>query len=149
MRYRPKSSQPIRLQDFKMNYFSWANWWNSFIFSILIWSIWLLDSKTNGINLFFAYWYNFMKINLKVLGVGMVKNGCGQSCYGTLKLTVSEEWTDGINWFFACWYRFTKIKNWSIFFWVGIVENGCGQSGHRTLKLAVSSILVFCILVQI
>ena len=38
-----------------------------------------------------------MKINLKVLGVGMVKNGCGQSCYGTLKLTVSEEWTDGIN----------------------------------------------------
>ena len=24
LRYRPKSSQPIRLQDF-----SWANWWNS------------------------------------------------------------------------------------------------------------------------
>ena len=99
-----------------MNYFSWANWWNSLIFSMLIWPIWLLDSKielTNGINLFFACWYNFMKINLKVLGVGMVKNGCGQSCYGTLKLTVSEEWTDGINWFFACWYRFTKIKSWS------------------------------------
>ena len=35
-----------------------------------------------------------MKINSKVLGVGMVKNGCGQSCDGTLKLTVSEEWTD-------------------------------------------------------
>ena len=54
---------------------------------------------TKGINLFFAYWYNFMKINFKVLGVGMVKNGCGQLCYGTLKLTVefSEEWTDGIN----------------------------------------------------
>ena len=30
----------------------------------------------------------------------MVKNRCGQSCDGTLKLTVSEEWaTDGINWF--------------------------------------------------
>ena len=135
-----------------MNYFSWANWWNSLIFSMLIWPIWLLDSKielTNGINLFFAYWYNFMKINLKVLGVGMVKNGCGQSCDGTLKLTVSEEWTDGINWFFACWYRFTKIKSWSKFFGVGIVKNGCGQSGHGTLKLAVSSILVFCMLVQI
>ena len=67
---------------------------------MLIWPIWLLDSKielTNGINLFFAYWYNFMKINLKVLGVGMVKTGCDQSCDGTLKLTVSEEWTDGIN----------------------------------------------------
>ena len=43
-----------------------------------------------------------MKINLKVLGVDMVKNGCAQSCYATLKLTVSEEWTDGINCFFAC-----------------------------------------------
>ena len=32
----------------------------------------------------------------------MVKNGCGQSCDGTLKLTVSEEWTDGINGFFTC-----------------------------------------------
>ena len=70
---------------------------------MLIWPIWLLDSKielTNGINLFFAYWYNFMKINLKVLGVGMVKNGYD-------------------------------------------------QSGHKTLKLDVSSILVFCMLVQI
>ena len=70
---------------------------------MLIWPIWLLDSKielTNGINLFFAYWYSFMKINLEVLGVGMVKNECGQSCYQTLKLTVSEEWTDGIKRFF-------------------------------------------------
>ena len=65
---------------------------------MLIWPIWLLDAKielTNGINLFFAY--NFMKTNLKVLGVGVVKYDCGQSCYGTLKLTVSEEWTDGRN----------------------------------------------------
>ena len=70
-------------------------------FSMLIWPTWSLDSKielTNGINLFFAYWYNFMKINVKVLGVGMVKNGCGQSCYRT----VSEKWTGEINWFFAC-----------------------------------------------
>ena len=27
----------------------------------------------------------------------MVKNGCGQSGYGTLNLTVFEEWTDGIH----------------------------------------------------
>ena len=31
------------------------------------------------------------------LGVGVVKNGCGQSCDGTLKLTLSEERTNGIN----------------------------------------------------
>ena len=29
----------------------------------------------------------------------MVKNGCGQSSHGILKLTVSEEWTDEINYF--------------------------------------------------
>ena len=29
-----------------------------------------------------------MKIELKVLGIGMVKNGCGQCCDGTLKLTI-------------------------------------------------------------
>ena len=38
-----------------------------------------------------------LKLIFEILGVAMVKNGCGQSCYGTLKLTVSEEWTDGIN----------------------------------------------------
>ena len=67
---------------------------------MLIWPIWSLDSKielTNGINLFFAYWYNFMKINLKVLEFDMVKNRCGQSCYETLKLTAFEDWTDRIN----------------------------------------------------
>ena len=26
--------------------------------------------------------------------LGMVKNGCGQSGKGTIKLTISEEWTD-------------------------------------------------------
>ena len=33
----------------------------------------------------------FHEINLKVLGIGMVKNGCGQSYDRTLKLTVSKE----------------------------------------------------------
>ena len=135
-----------------MNYFSRGNWWSSFTFRMLIWPIWSLDSKiewTNEINLFFACWCNFMKINLKVLGVGMVKNGYGQSCDGILKLIVSEEWTDGMNWFLACWSRFTKIKSLSILFWIGLVKNGCGQSGQGTLNLAVPSILLFCILVQI
>ena len=135
-----------------MNYISWANWLSSLIFSMFIWTIWSLDSKIeliNGINLFFACWYNFMKTNLKVLGVGMVKTVCGHSCDEILKLTVFEEWTDGINWFFACWYRFRKIKSWLKNFLVGIVKNGCGQCSHGTLKLAVSGILVFCMLVQI
>ena len=38
-----------------------------------------------------------IKRRLKILGVGMVKNGCGQSFDRTLKLTESEELTDGIN----------------------------------------------------
>ena len=105
---------------------------------MLIWPIRSLDTKielTSGINLFFPCWYNFIKINLKVLLIGMVKTGCGQSCDGTLKLTVSEEWTDGMNWFLACLYRFTKIKSRSKFFLVDIVKNVCDQSGHGSLKL--------------
>ena len=83
-----------------------------------------------------------MKINLKVLGVGMVKTGCGQSCDGTLKLTVSEEWPDGINSFLACLYRFTKMKSRSKTFLVVVLKNGFSQSAHGTLKLSVSGILV-------
>ena len=63
---------------------------------MLIWSIWLLDSKielSNGINLFFC---------MLVLGVDMVQNGRGQSCDGALKLAASEKWINGINGFFAC-----------------------------------------------
>ena len=41
-----------------------------------------------------------LKDNGNFLGVGMVKNGCGQSGDRTLKLTVSEGWIDGVNWFF-------------------------------------------------
>ena len=95
---------------------------------------------TDRINRFFACWYKLMQVKrlLKILGIGMAKNGCGQSCDEALKLTVSEEWIDGINWFFECWYRFTKIKSWSKIYWVGMVKNGCCQSGHGTLKLTAS-----------
>ena len=40
-----------------------------------------------------------MKKWLEILGRGMVKNGCDQSCDKTLELNLSEEWTDGINWY--------------------------------------------------
>ena len=73
---------------------SWANWWNRLILACWygqsgLWTLkWTLSQElTGGINLFFACWCNFMQIKLKVLGVGMVKNGCGQSYDGTLKLT--------------------------------------------------------------
>ena len=33
----------------------------------------------------------------KIFWVGMVKNGCGQSGHGTIKLTVSQKWAGGIN----------------------------------------------------
>ena len=37
-----------------------------------------------------------LKVDQKISGC-MVKNGCGQSGHGTLKLTVSQERIDGIN----------------------------------------------------
>ena len=55
-----------------------------------------------------------------------VKNGCGQSGHGTLKLTVSQKWKDGIKWFFSYWYKFREAKSWFNDFWVGMVKNGHG-----------------------
>ena len=95
----------------------------------------LKDYCISRINWFFGCWYKIMQIKrmLKILGVVVVKNGCGQSYDGTLKLTLSEEWTNGINWFLACSWRFT-FKSWSKIYWVGMVKNGRGQSGLGTLK---------------
>ena len=96
-----------------------------------LWTLKLTVSQewTNGINWYFACWYYFMQIKLKVLRVGMVNNGCGQSCDRTLKLIVSEEWAGRINCFFTCWCRFTQIKSWTKIYWVGMVKNRCGQTG--------------------
>ena len=94
-------------------------------------SLWTLKVYCiSRINWFLACWHKFMQIKsrLKILGVGLIKNGCGQSCDGTLKLTLSEEWTNWVNWFFACWY-----KSWSKIYWVGMVKNVCGQSGHSKI----------------
>ena len=40
---------------------------------------------------------------LKNVGVGMVKNGCGQSGHKTLKLALSQEGINEVNVFLACW----------------------------------------------
>ena len=60
-----------------------------------------------------------LKVDQKVFWVGFIKNGFGQSCHGTLKLNVSQEWIDGMNYFFACWCTFRKLFQW--FF------GGCGH----------------------
>ena len=64
LRYSSKCSQPIRLQDFQINYFSRINWWNSLIFYMLI----QIHKKYKLIK---HFW------------LGMVKNGCSQSVLGT------------------------------------------------------------------
>ena len=52
----------------------------------------LSNEWTDGINWFFACWYRLTKIKswANIYCVGMVKNRCGQSGHGTLKLTVSK-----------------------------------------------------------
>ena len=123
-----------------MSYFSWANWWNNLIFSMLIWPIWSLDSRielTIGINLFFAYWYNFMKKYESFRGWR------GQKWLWPVMLWDfkidciwrMDRWNKMI---FCMLIRFLNLKaDQKCLGW-------CGQSGHGTLKLAVSSILAFC-----
>ena len=64
-----------------------------------------------------------LKDDWKFFRVCLVRNGCGQSSDGTIKLTVSEGWADEINCFFACWYVITKIKIWLKIFWLGMVKS--------------------------
>ena len=67
----------------------------------------------------------------------MIKNGCGQSGHGTLKLTMSN--MNGWNKLIFCMLveiqESLKLIN---YFWVGMVRNGCGLLVHETLKSAVS-----------
>ena len=83
LRYRPKCSRPIRLQDFKSTIFPGQNY-----------------EKAK----FCACWHRFMIIKrwLKNIGVSMVKNGWGHSSLRTLKLAVSQEGINEINWFLVC-----------------------------------------------
>ena len=64
-------------------------------------------------NWFFVCWYRFTKIKSwsEMFWFGMIRNRCGHTAEGFLKLTLSQIWTDGINWFFACWSKFRKTKS--------------------------------------
>ena len=117
LRYGPKCSQPIRLQDFLINHISRTNQWNSLIFCMLI-QIHINQKLSQN------FW------------MGMVRNGYCQSGHGTLKLAVLQEWIDGMNLFFACWCNFRKAKSYFNDFWVGLVKNGCDHLVHETLKSA-------------
>ena len=90
----PKCSRPIRLQYLQKNEAAW----------------------------FFAYWDQFKKIRFWSISfwVGMVKIGCGQSSYETLKLNVSQEWIVGLNWFFTWCYKFRKVKSCFSDVWVDV-----------------------------
>ena len=120
LRYGPKCSQPLRLQDFLINHISRTNKWNSLICCMLI---------QIYINLHKSWSENFWML-------GMVRNGCGQPGHRTLKLAVSQEWVDGMIWFFAWWCKFRKVKSNFNDFWVEVVKIGCGHLVHETLKSA-------------
>ena len=98
-----------------------VEWWDSKIDSI-----WRMN-KWN--NLIFG-------MLMQIYWMGMVKNGCGQSGHGTLKLTVSQNWTDEITWFFACYYKCRKAESWFNHFWVCLVKDGSGFLIHEMLKPA-------------
>ena len=112
LRYRPKCSQPIRLQDFLINCIPRSNQWNSLTFCMLI----QISHK--------------LKVDQKIFWVGVVRNGCDQFVHGTQ----SQKLIDGTNLFFACWCKFGKAKSCFTDFWVGLVKNGHGHLVHETLK---------------
>ena len=123
-----------QIAGFFINHISRTNQWNSLIFCIY------------GTNL------HKLKNWSKNFWVGMVKNGCGQSGHGTLKLTVSREWIDGMNWFFVYWCKFRKTKSYFNDFWVGVVKNMAWPFSSWDprmcciLRMRVWIKLIFCML---
>ena len=69
--------------------------------------------QINEITWYFACWNKFTKNKRgsKTSWIGKVKNGCGQSGHGSLKLPVSQGWADGMRWFFAWSYKFRKVAS--------------------------------------
>ena len=65
------------------------------------------EDWTDEIN-FFSCWYKFRKIKIwsKIFSVGMFKNECGQSGYGTLKM---NRWNKLI---FCMLVQLRKAKSW-------------------------------------
>ena len=113
LRYEPKSSWPVRLQDFQIKYTSRTKWWNSLIFYSLIPIL--------------------RKWNLENIGVGVVKNGCGQSGHRLLKLALSQE-----GMIFNANLNSGKLKVILIIIEWASGQNRCGLLGHGTIKSAVS-----------
>ena len=113
LRYGPKCSQSIRLQDFLINLISRTNQWN------------FLHVDTNS---HIKSWSKNFRAGI------MVRDGYGQPGHRTLKLALSQKWVDGMNWFFACWWKFRKTKSNFNYFWVNFVKIGCGHLVHETLK---------------
>ena len=99
LRYGPKCSLSIRLQDFYMVNIKilQSDWQRAF------WRVSLEETDEKA--WFFACWYRFMEIKSwsKSIVVGVVQNCCNNSGLRTLKLAVSQEGIRRINWFLVCW----------------------------------------------
>ena len=70
----------------------------------------------------------------------VVKNGCGHSVHGTLKLAISQEEINRVNWFVGLLIRI-QVKAESYFnkFWMVVFKRGCGLLGLvESLKSSVS-----------
>ena len=119
MRYMPKCSQPIRLQDFLINYISkqineitWFLAWPNGCGQSGHRTLKLAVSQwIDEMNWFLACWCKFKKAKSyfndfwvgRVKNYGTlkwVKNGWGNLVHETLKFA---EWVYGLRWFFACW----------------------------------------------
>ena len=128
VRYRPKCSQPIRLQDFLINHISRTNQWNSLIFCMC---------KFTKIKRWSKLFWHGQKSMWPISSLA-------------LKLNIFLEWTDGINWFFTYRYKFTQIKYWKIL-WGGHSQNWLWPVWSRFFISKINRWykLIFCILVKI
>ena len=118
--YRPKCSQPIRLQDFLINHISRTNQWK-----VLWW-----------------YKLTYIKSWSKIFWLGMARSGYGQFGYGTLKLTVylENEWWNELIFRMLVQIHIAKLFHW---FCVGVVRNEHGHFVHEILKSAGSKEWVY------
>ena len=135
--------------NWKFLEWAWLKW---------AWPVWWGSSKSNCIwrrnrwnKLILCMLIQIHKIKCwsNIFWVGMVKNGCGQSGHGNLKLTVPQKWTNGINWFFSSWYKFRRAKSWFNDFGVDAVKNGHGLLILETLRMKLWIELIFWMLIVI
>ena len=125
-----------KIVELSFSFAEFLSAWKKLLYSICSFLRYMLklivsQERTDGINWSFASWYKFTQIKrwLKIFGVSMVKNECGQSGDRTLKLSISEDSTDGIN--------MITIKSLSNIFGSAFVKNECGQPGYGAVKFTV------------